>query len=149
MPKVTVTFNGRTYDIACGIGEEARVQELAGEIRRRMEGMAKNAGSIQETQLFALTALLLADELDQRGREVERAKREQELAMANLRNEQDARLAAAKQDWEKEIAALRHGQTEAAQRQAQAAEEREGRIADTIDRLAERMETIAARLAAA
>ena len=44
MPTVTVALNGRNYDIACGEGEEARVQELSGEIRRRMEGLAKNSG---------------------------------------------------------------------------------------------------------
>ena len=47
MPTVTIALNGRNYDIACGEGEEARVQELAGELRRRMEGLAKNAESVR------------------------------------------------------------------------------------------------------
>ncbi|MDY0883400.1 cell division protein ZapA [Dongia soli] len=70
MPTVTVFLNGRNYDVACGPGEEARVQEVAGRLRERMEGLAKSLGSVQENLLFAVTSLLLADELEQREREV-------------------------------------------------------------------------------
>ena len=70
MPTVTVFLNGRNYDVACGPGEEARVQEVAGRLRQRMEGLAKSLGSVQENLLFAVTSLLLADELEQREREV-------------------------------------------------------------------------------
>jgi cell division protein ZapA len=70
MPTVTVFLNGRNYDVACGPGEEERVQEVAGRLRQRMEGLAKSLGSVQENLLFAVTSLLLADELEQREREV-------------------------------------------------------------------------------
>jgi cell division protein ZapA len=76
MPTVTIPLNGRNYDIACGDGEEPRVQELAGEIRRRMEGLTRNAGPMTEGMVFVMTALLLADELDQKKREVARLRDE-------------------------------------------------------------------------
>lgn len=109
MPTVTIALNGRNYDIACGEGEEARVQELAGEVRRRMEGLVKHAGPVAENLLFALTALLLSDELDQKNRAIE---------------------------------GLRAEQGEMMQR-------REVALADTIERLAVKIEAIAARLEAA
>jgi len=74
MPTVTVALNGRNYDIACGEGEEARVQELAGEIRRRMESFSKNTATMSEGMVFVMTALLLADELDQKKREAAKLK---------------------------------------------------------------------------
>jgi len=74
MPTVTIGLNGRNYDIACGEGEEARVQELAGEIRRRMESLTRTSGPMNEGMVFVMTALLLADELDQRKRETARLK---------------------------------------------------------------------------
>jgi len=74
MPTVTIGLNGRNYDIACGEGEEARVQELAGEIRRRMENLTRTSGPMNEGMVFVMTALLLADELDQRKRETARLK---------------------------------------------------------------------------
>lgn len=109
MPTVTIALNGRNYDIACGEGEEPRVQELAGELRRRMEGLAKHSGPVAENLLFALTGLLLADELDQKNRQ---------------------------------IALLKGQQEDLVQR-------REIALADTIERLAVKIEAIAARLEAA
>jgi cell division protein ZapA len=109
MPTVTIALNGRNYDIACGDGEEARVLELAGEVRRRMEGLVKNSGPVAENLLFALTALLMSDEIEQKIRTIQGLRAEQE---------------------------------ELVQR-------REIALADTIERLATKIEAIAARLEAA
>lgn len=109
MPVVTIALNGRNYDIQVGAGQEARVQELAGEIRRHMETLTKNAAPVSENLLFALTALLLADELDQKTREVAKLQDEAE-------NQSD---------------------------------ERESALVQTIEKLAGKIEAIAARLEAA
>ena len=69
MPTVTIALNGRNYDVACDDGEQARVTELAGELRRRMESLTRNSGHLSEGMVFVMTALLLADELDQKKRE--------------------------------------------------------------------------------
>ncbi len=62
MPQVSIQIASRTYELACGPGEEARVQELAayvdakvGELRRQMPGAP-------EIKLMVFAALLLADE---------------------------------------------------------------------------------------
>lgn len=109
MPVVTIALNGRNYDVQVGAGEEARVQELAGEIRRHMETLTKNAAPVSENLLFALTALLLADELDQKTREA-----------SKLRDE-----------------AENHG------------DKHEAALVQTIEKLAGKIEAIAARLEAA
>ena len=109
MPTVTIPLNGRNYDIACGPGEEGRVQEMAARLRERMEGLNRSLGNVQENFLFAVTALLLADELEQR---------------------------------EKELNAAREQLKDAAQH-------REINLANTLERLAGRIEAIAARLEAA
>lgn len=77
MPTVSVLLNGRSYDVACGVGEEDRVRELANGLRGRMEQLAKSVGAVPENLLFALTALLLADELDQRSKELAQLQAEQ------------------------------------------------------------------------
>lgn len=109
MPTVTIPLNGRNYDIACGPGEEDRVQEVAARLRERMEGIARSLGNAQETFLFAVTALLLADELEQREKELTHAR----------------------------------GQLK------DSAQHREINLANTLERLAGRIEAIAARLEAA
>ena len=60
MPTVTVLLNGRNYDIACGPGEEERVQEVAARLRERMEGIAHSLGNAQE-QLFNNLAPRIGD----------------------------------------------------------------------------------------
>jgi cell division protein ZapA len=108
MPTVTIPLNGRNYDIACGPGEEDRVQEVAARLRERMEGIARSLGNAQENFLFAVTALL-ADELEQREKELTHAR-------GQLR---------------------------------ESAQHREINLANTLERLAGRIEAIAARLEAA
>jgi cell division protein ZapA len=90
MPTVNIALNGRNYDIVCGEGEEPRVHELANEIRRRMESLTRASGSMSEGMVFVMTALLLADDLDQRKREAAKLKDEgresslkRELALAD------------------------------------------------------------------
>src|ERR1041384_8197091 len=109
MPPVTIPLNGRSYDTACGPGEEGRVQEVAGRLRERMEGISRSLGGAQENFLFAVTALLLADELEQREKELTHAR----------------------------------GQLK------ESAQHREVNLANTLERLAGRIEAIAARLEAA
>lgn len=89
MPTVSVLLNGRNYDVACGVGEEGRVQELANKLRGRMEQLSRSVGAVPENALFALTALLLADELEQRDREIAQMRVEQQ----NLADGREAQLA--------------------------------------------------------
>jgi cell division protein ZapA len=109
MPTVTVLLNGRNDDIACGPGEEMRVEELAARLRTRLEGVSRSLGGGPETFVFAVTALLLADELEQR---------------------------------EKELNQLRGNTKESPQH-------RELTLAKTLEKLAGRIEAIAARMEAA
>jgi cell division protein ZapA len=62
MPQVSIQIANRTYELACGDGEEERVQELAlyvdekvGELRRQLPGAP-------EIKLMVFAALILADE---------------------------------------------------------------------------------------
>lgn len=71
MPNVSVTINGRLFDIACGQGEEARVTHLASVLAARMENLSTSLGPVSESMLFAVTALLLTDELEQKTKEAD------------------------------------------------------------------------------
>lgn len=67
MGQVTVTINGRTYRLACGEGEETRVSELAGLVSQRMDRLVAEVGTASQELLLLMVALLLADELTERG----------------------------------------------------------------------------------
>lgn len=63
MPQITVTVNGRSFDIACDAGQEQRVGALARDIDRRVAELAKSVGPVGENRLLLLAGLLIADEL--------------------------------------------------------------------------------------
>jgi len=63
MPVLPLFINGREYQIACGEGEEARLDVLAGEVESRIQKMMQPGAPAGDPQLMLLTALSLADEL--------------------------------------------------------------------------------------
>jgi cell division protein ZapA len=62
MPQVAVRIANRTYDLACGEGEEQRVLDLASYVEEKMSILQKQIPGAPEIKLLVLTALLLAEE---------------------------------------------------------------------------------------
>ena len=63
MSQVTITLNGRTYRLACGEGEEARLLQLADMVRAKLADLIAQFGQAGDDRLLLMTALLIADEL--------------------------------------------------------------------------------------
>ena len=63
MAEVSIIVNGRSYDISCDDGQEDRVQHLAMYIDQRLRQIAGKGRAWNESHIFVLTALVLADEL--------------------------------------------------------------------------------------
>ncbi|HEY0270969.1 MAG TPA: cell division protein ZapA [Sphingomonas sp.] len=98
MAQVRLDIGGRQYDVACRDGEEERLRMLGRFVDARAADVIRSVGRGNEARELLLTALLLADELD-----------DARAAQANARLEDESRAAA-------------------------------------IERCAERLETLAARL---
>ena len=58
---VTIRLNGTPYQIGCGAGEEARIEELAAEIEAVVQQLVGSVGQIGEARLLAMAALMFAD----------------------------------------------------------------------------------------
>lgn len=63
MGLVSVTLNGRPYDIACDDGQEDHVAYLADVLNSRVTALAETVGQVGESRLLLLAGLLVADEL--------------------------------------------------------------------------------------
>lgn len=63
MGQVSVTLNGRTYRLACGDGEEARLAEIATYVKSKLDHLAIEFGQAGDDRLLLMTALLITDEL--------------------------------------------------------------------------------------
>jgi len=65
MGQVTVTLNGCAYRLGCGDGEEERVISLASHVRSKLDGLVQQFGQAGNDRLLLISALLIADELQQ------------------------------------------------------------------------------------
>lgn len=119
MPQVVVSINTRSYAVACGDGEEQHLLRLAAEVDRRVSDLARDVGQVGDARLLLMASLLLADDLEDAQERAAAA--EEALALANENS-------AGASDKAQEI---------------------EAKSAGFVERLAQRVETIAARLAPA
>ena len=63
MAEVSLTINGRNYGVACDDGQEHRVTDLAQYVDTKMRGIAHAGAAGNESHLFVLTSIVLADEI--------------------------------------------------------------------------------------
>ena len=63
MPReVSIQIANRTYELACGEGEEGRVQELAAYVDEKVNELRRQMPGTPEVKLLVFAALLLAEE---------------------------------------------------------------------------------------
>jgi cell division protein ZapA len=70
MPHVTVTIAGHTYRMACGEGEERRLEALAALYDGRIGEMRSAFGEIGDLRLHVMAALAIADDLQEARRRI-------------------------------------------------------------------------------
>jgi len=62
MATILITLNGRSYRLACGAGDEARLRVLADDLSKRIEKLAATVGQPGDERLLVMAALLISDE---------------------------------------------------------------------------------------
>jgi cell division protein ZapA len=85
MPQVSVSIANRTYELACGAGEEERVQELAAYVDEKVIELRKQLPGAPEIKLIVFASLLLAEE----SREARGIARQAETARASATDNAD------------------------------------------------------------
>ncbi len=63
MAHVSVTIDGRKYRLACNEGEEARLEQLASMVDRKIAELRETFGEIGDQRLIVMAALTIADNL--------------------------------------------------------------------------------------
>jgi cell division protein ZapA len=74
MAQVSVTINGRVYDISCDDGQEEHVAGLASYVDDRVSELARSIGQIGDARLLVMASLLISDELVEAAREIQTLK---------------------------------------------------------------------------
>ncbi len=118
MSEVTLKINNRGYSLACDEGQEGRINELGHFVDSRLQDIAAAGAATNESHLLVLTSLVLADEIFEL---------RDEVAQMNgyIRQLQDGRSAPVQQGMSSQEEKL---------------------IADAIEHLADKIETIASRV---
>ncbi len=76
MAQVTIRINGYSYPVGCEDGQERHLEAMADEVDRRVDEIKAAAGTLGESRLLMLAALMLADELHDRKREFDEVRRQ-------------------------------------------------------------------------
>lgn len=65
MADVSFTIAGRSYSLVCDPGEESRLSDMARRVDSEAQALMAGGGQLSEARLFMMTALMLADKLDE------------------------------------------------------------------------------------
>jgi len=65
MGQLSITVNGRSYQIACEEGQEKHLGELGAYLDKRVKDLVGQVGQVGDTRLLVMVALLIADELSE------------------------------------------------------------------------------------
>jgi cell division protein ZapA len=123
MAEVSLNIHGKAYGIACDDGQEQRVVQLGKYVDARLREIAGSGAATTESHLLVLTALVLADEAFEMREHVNSLYQQQQA------NPTAQRLAAAMTE-------------------ERLSEEDEKLIVAAIDKLANRIDSVAQRLQA-
>jgi cell division protein ZapA len=63
MGQASFKIGGNSYTVACRDGEEAHLLSLAAKVDQKAEDVIRSVGNVSEVRQLLLTAILLADEL--------------------------------------------------------------------------------------
>lgn len=117
MPQVTVVIDGKQYRMACDEGQEEHLIDLAGRFDRYVTHLKDSFGEIGDQRLTVMAGIMVMDELA----ELQKRVRGMEAEIATLRKTRDDALTKADRN--------------------------DAALTGALSGLAERMESLAARLA--
>ena len=79
MAQITITINSREYAVACDDGQERYMLQLARLLDEKAKQLTAGGGHINENMLLAMVGLLVADELTETRKKLEKSKENLQL----------------------------------------------------------------------
>jgi cell division protein ZapA len=105
MAQLTIEVNGKPYVVGCEDGQEQHLRDIAALFDEQVRQISVEVGSLGETRLFLMAALMMADEMSDVKARLERLKAEQAERQAE-QGRADVRAVAALEAAAKRIEAL-------------------------------------------
>lgn len=76
MSQISIRIGSRSYDLACGDGQEERTHALAADVDACLTELRIQMPNVQEAKLLVFVALMMADRAQEAQREAQRAQAE-------------------------------------------------------------------------
>ncbi len=92
MAHVTVSINGRKYQVACDDGQEAHLSRLGSYVDNRVQELVAAVGQAGDARLLVMVSLLLADELSDAYSELETIRKKSEGVARIIESEERVSL---------------------------------------------------------
>ena len=70
MTQISLTINDRNYEVTCDDGQEEHLRRLAGHLDERVRALAGAVGPVGEGRLLVMASLVVADELFEAYKEI-------------------------------------------------------------------------------
>lgn len=74
MAQISITVNGRDYQVACDDGEEDHLHYLSEYINHRVDDLVATVGQVGEARLLLMASLMIADQLSEAFSELDELK---------------------------------------------------------------------------
>ena len=87
MPQISIRIGSRSYDLACGDGQEERTHSLAAEVDACLTELRIQMPNCPEAKLLVFVALMMADRAQEAKREADSTQAELERTRATLEAE--------------------------------------------------------------
>jgi cell division protein ZapA len=84
MPQISIRIGSRSYELACGDGQEERTHALASDVDACLTELQLQMPNVQEAKLLVFVSLMMADRALEAQREVRRVQAELAEAQATL-----------------------------------------------------------------
>jgi len=74
MPQISLKINERHYEMTCDEGQEAHLSKLAGHLDERIQELVGAVGQVGEGRLLVMASLMVADQLFEAYKEIHELK---------------------------------------------------------------------------
>ena len=88
MPEIQVMIGGRSFEVACAVGEEEYLQKAAAMLDMEADALNQQIGRLPEARMLLMSGLMLADRtasLEERAKSAEAALEDAQAKLHDLR----------------------------------------------------------------
>jgi len=106
MGQVSVTINGRSYQVACDDGQESHLIKLANFVDSKVSDLSQSIGQIGDTRLLLMASIMISDEIFEQRKKIDQLKLQSGSATPAANDEDMVKIVQAMENLSKRLSNL-------------------------------------------